>query len=186
VTLIANESKETRETALSQARLKEVVNYDPLTGILTWLSTRGRCVYGSEAGTIRWNGYKRVQIDSRTYAVHRLIWLYVYGEWPEEDLDHIDADRSNNRVDNLRLASRSQNLMNRDKSPRNTSGYKGVSLDKKRNKWDARITAYGRQHCLGLFDNKLDAYKAYCAKEKELFGSYIREREDNGYTQTNQ
>jgi hypothetical protein len=73
--------------------------------------------------------------------------------------------------------------MNKDKDPRNTSGYKGVSKHKETGKWDARITAKGKQYYLGLFHTKEEAYNAYCKKEKELFGSFVREREDNGYTE---
>ena len=157
-------------------RVKELLDYNQATGVFTWKVSKGRVKKGQEAGWITWNNYRKISVDHLTYTAHRLAWFYIHGQWPENDLDHIDGNRLNNSLVNLREASRSENLMNRDKMPRNTSGYKGVSLHRETGKWDARIAAHGKQYYLGIFSTKIDAYNAYCKKEKELFGEFARER----------
>lgn len=163
-------------------RVKELLDYNAETGLFIWKVSTGSVKKGQEAGWVTWNNYRKISVDGLHYAAHRLAWFYTYGEWPEKDLDHIDGNRLNNSLYNLREASRSENLMNRDKMPRNTSGYKGVSLHRETGKWDARITAYGKQYYLGIFPTKIDAYNAYCKKEQELFGAFVRERKENGNT----
>lgn len=130
---------------------------------------------GSIAGWACANGYLYVSVRNQKFLVHRVIWCMVNGKWPLCDLDHINGVRSDNRISNLRLASRSENLANR-KLSRSTSGYKGVSWHKRARKWAAYIGSrsgpeMGREH-LGLFDSAEEAHKAYLDAAKRRFGEF--------------
>ena len=126
-------------------RLKEVVDYDPLTGIFTWkIKLNNNLVVGSVAGALTSKGYIGLTIDRNYYQGHRLAWLYVYGEWPEGDVDHINNIRTDNRIQNLRIATKSQNSMN-CKVPKNSkSGVKGVCWDERLKRWRAYVTKEGK------------------------------------------
>lgn len=97
---------------INQKRLKEVLDYDPATGVFTWrveLNARGKV--GDPAGCNSW-GYRVIRIDGRLYGAHRLVWLYVHGRWPDAMIDHVNGDRSDNRIENLREANSVQNAHN--------------------------------------------------------------------------
>lgn len=162
--------------ALTAERLREVLDYDPDTGIFTWKMRIGSAVAGKEAGcVVRYSdrlSYKQLQVDGRLDTAHRLAWLYVYGEWPSELIDHKDGDGLNNRIDNLRLANKAQNSINRGPQANNTSGYKGVTWYARRKKWMVRLKVSGRPIFLGYFDDKEDAAKAYRAAAEKHFGEY--------------
>lgn len=133
-------------------RLRELLSYDPETGALTWLKrTSNRIRVGDAAGTHNKTlGYLQVSVDGvRTYA-HRLAWFYVHQEWPEE-IDHINGIRSDNRLCNLRPATKKQNCENRVASQKNKSGYRGVNECKKTHLWVARIHHNGKGRSLGYF-----------------------------------
>lgn len=158
---------------LTLERLREVLNYDPETGHFTWLVSmppRGRV--GARAGTIQKNGYRGIAINGFRATAHRLAWFYVYGKWPERDLDHVNCVRDDNRIANLREATESQNLANISAHKDSTTGLKGVS--KKRDKWQARIFCRGVKYNLGCYESPSAAHAAYAAKAKELFGEFAR------------
>jgi hypothetical protein len=112
---------------LTADRLRELLEYDPETGVFRWKEARApNAKAGDEAGFIHRDGYRYIRIGQRQYAAHRLAWLYVTGEWPASHLDHRDMERTNNSLGNLRPASHSQNQANRPKQANNTSGFKGV------------------------------------------------------------
>lgn len=162
---------------LTQARLKEVLNYDPETGVFTW-KARANVQWdaryaGATAGCENGQGYILICIDGCLYRAHRLAWLYVHGEWVP-NLDHKDTIRSHNRMDNLRPATQSQNLGNQRKSKINTSGFKGVHWHKGGKRWAAGIRLHGRSTHLGLFDTPEAAYAAYCEAARERFGEFAR------------
>ena len=160
---------------ISQARVKEVLHYEEESGVFTWKVRKcQRMRAGDVAGYISPNGYLVIRVDGRLYKGHRLAWLYVYGSYPSCDIDHINLIRSDNRIDNLRLATRSQNIQNTNKRSDNKSGYKGVSWDKKSKKWRSQIVCNGKKTCLGLFDNPADAHDAYVKKAMECFGKFAR------------
>lgn len=165
-------TKSTKE--LTPERLREVLHYDPDTGVFTWRSgpAQGRVAGWLETGPR--TGYIRIEIDGRAYMAHRLAYLYVTGEWPSR-LDHIDNDKTNNRFANLRIATASQNAANRRKPRNNSSGYKGVSFYKKTGKWVAYIRHNYRHKTLGYFDTPEAAHAAYCAAAQRFFGEYARE-----------
>lgn len=155
---------------LSLARLREVVEYSPETGLFTWVSSRpGHAQAGRVAGHVKRSGYGTLMIDGRAYKTHRLAWFYVHGEWPSAHIDHKDGDPSNNRLDNLRDATPRINAENRRKPRRdNGSGYQGVSWHSQQRKWQARITCNGRARSLGVFETPTAAYAAYIAAKRQL------------------
>ena len=154
---------------LTQARLQELLHYDPETGIFTNRTTRGRFRAGSTTGSLHPRGYLAIRIDRKSYLAHRLAWMYTTGEWPSADTDHINGVRTDNRLVNLRAVSRKQNSENRGKNSNNTSGYKGVSWAKREKKWQANIKHYENCFFLGYFDNIENAREAYLAANAQLF-----------------
>jgi hypothetical protein len=153
---------------VTQAALWRVAKYDPDTGIFTRRINTGRhdCHKAGEVmGTKTVIGYIIIGLGNRRYMAHRLAWLYVHGEWPEQDLDHINRDKSDNRMANLRPATRLQNMQNVAKHKHNTSGVKGVCWHSQRNKWRAQINVLYRQKYLGLFDTFEAAVAARAAAE---------------------
>lgn len=160
---------------LSLCRLKDLLSYDPLTGIFTRLrSKKGGVNVGDVAGSDDGKGYVRIAIDRRGYAAHRLAWFYVYGEWPIGYLDHANGDPSDNRIANLRPATNSQNIANAKTPATNTSGLKGVTWNRKSGKWQSGIKVKGKSIHLGLFDDKAEAHRAYCAAATRHQGEFAR------------
>lgn len=156
---------------LSQSRLKEVLHYDPDTGVFTWLvKLGGRHNIGTIANSVDGKGYIRIQIDGRRYRAHRLAWFYVYGNWPKNNIDHRDRNRKNNRINNLRDRTQAENMRNTGMRPDNTSGYKGVTWDKVNQKWKAQMQVDGRMKFLGRFSKIKDAVSARNAAEKTIKG----------------
>jgi hypothetical protein len=147
---------------MNQARLKELLHYCPLTGVFTWRST------GKLAGSNKGHRYLRITISHKHYFAHRLAWLYVYGVEPILHIDHINHESLDNRIENLRQVTVSQNIQNSKLSAANSSGYRGVSRDKRRNKWDAYINVNYRKKYLGSFDNICDAAKAYAVAASKI------------------
>lgn len=152
------------EKRIAQARLQELVNYDPLTGIFTWRIKRRKCRVGAAAGCKMRNGYIVIRLDDCLYYAHRLAWLYMTGKWPEPTVDHINRERADNRFANLREASLVQNAQNQGKR-NNRTGFTGVY--KENNKWRAEIRANGKRMRLGLFDSPEAAHVAYCEARKK-------------------
>ena len=110
--------------------VRRILRYDPDTGYFFWRVPLGSCAAGSKAGVIHPTGYVVITIAGKHYLAHRLAHFYQTGEWPSDDIDHKDRDRSQNRWENIRPATRSQNGANAKVSKRNVSGLKGVSLHK--------------------------------------------------------
>lgn len=167
-------------------RLKELVSYDPETGSFKWLPRElssfscerwgkawNRRYAGKNAGA-NGNGYIRVQIDGELYLAHRLAWLYVYGEWPLDGLDHKDGNPSNNAIKNLRECSKAENNRNMRIPVSNTSGYKGVSWNARARKWHSKIKFNGKTVFLGAFDSALDAHIEYRDAAHRLHGAFAR------------
>lgn len=143
---------------LTADRLRQLTHYDPETGVFTRLTKWGSKDIGDIPGSLSPQGYWYIGVNSKVYPAHRLAWLYVHGEWPQGDIDHIDRDRLNNRIANLREATRSTNLHN---SPNRgaASGHKGVYRTQEGN-WQARIRVNDHVHHLGTFKNLEDAVAA--------------------------
>ena len=146
---------------LTQERLKELLHYNPDTGIFTWLELACRKMpAGSIAGCKNCHGYVQIKVIGRQYPAHRLAWFYVYGEFPEDQLDHINHDGIDNRIGNLRLATDLMNKKNFPKAKNNSSGFTGVHWNKAERKWRAQIMIHKKNIHLGTFDRKGDAIKA--------------------------
>lgn len=160
------------------ARLREALTYNPETGLFHWRIHVASRVPGDVAGNKTW-GYTEVCLDGKSYRAHRLAWFFVYGEFPEHFIDHIDGDRANNRISNLRLATQAQNLQNLWRNRGKYTKLLGVTYHKQAGKWMAQIRADGRNKNLGLYDTDTDAHLAYLHAKRELhpFGAIAHEAE---------
>jgi hypothetical protein len=155
-------------------RLREVVAYDPETGVFTWrIATGPRCVIGARAGHVRTDRRKRraMSIDGRYYAEHNLAWLYMTGEWPEHEVDHDNNDATDNRWENLRPATREQNTQNARRRSDNTTGFKGVHLHPN-GRYYARVQANGKRIFIGSFETPEEANAAIVERRRQLHGAY--------------
>ncbi|HEV2898016.1 MAG TPA: HNH endonuclease [Pseudaminobacter sp.] len=158
--------------ALTAARARELLIYDPETGALTWRVARPGLRAGALAGTRTSEGYTQVEIDYRLYKAHRVIWLIMTGKWPKHQVDHRNGMRADNRWRNLRDATPLQNARNRRPGTSNTSGRIGVSYSKDRAKWSAYIGLDRRTINLGSFDKLDDAVAARAEAERHHFGEF--------------
>jgi len=164
-------------TDLTQEELKEMFHYNPETGDFTRLVVCGSYKPGTIAGTVAKYGYKQIRINGTIYFSHRLAWLYMTGEWPAECIDHINGISGDNRIDNLRACTTSQNNMNRAMNKSNRSGFKGVYKPSGRNYYVAQIKINGEQVPMpGSYATAEEASVAYEAKAKELFGEFYYDR----------
>jgi hypothetical protein len=120
------------------------------------------------------HGYRLLNVHNKTYPAHRLAWLYVYGRFPQMDTDHINCDKADNRIANLREATRSENSANRPPPAHNRSGFKGVHFDKNRQKWMAFIRKDWRVRNLGRYATKEEAIAVRRAAELEIYGEFAR------------
>ena len=149
---------------LTRARLRELFDYDPETGVVTRLvRTANRHKVGEAVGTKGSRGYLQATVFGKKYPLHRLVWFWVHGVWPPYDVDHRNRMRTDNRIKNLRCATRAENNHNAGRSRANWSGYTGVAWDSARCKWLAQISVAGKSIHLGRFDSALRASAAYQA-----------------------
>jgi hypothetical protein len=153
---------------LTQEQLRALFEYNPDTGEFISKVRRGRFDALRPVGTINQSGYRHIHINHKKILAHRLVWLYMYGSFPPNSLDHINGVRDDNRRCNLRLATVQENGQNRDKQANNTSGYKGVTWSKKSQKWQAQICHNNRRIQIGVFNDPKEAHVAYLEKSKEL------------------
>ena len=155
----------------TQDELKEVLDYNYETGVFQWVKKRRGVVTGKNLGTDNGFGYLRITVLGRSYYAHRLAWFYTSGEWADT-VDHINGNRSDNRIVNLRNCSVSENNQNRTKTQKNSvSQTLGVGWHKKAKKWQAHVCIYKERKYLGLFENVNDAHKAYLNAKEEIYVS---------------
>lgn len=152
------------------ARVRELLRYDPETGRFTW---RSGPKIGSEAGS-RGGRYAQIMIGKKNYLAHRLAWLYVHGYVPPQEVDHVNGNPRDNRIENLRLASKSQNAQNQRRSAKNSSGHKGVSWSRHKQRWRAAIKVGSRSIHLGYFRDPARAAEAYRHAAAGYFGEFAR------------
>lgn len=154
---------------ITQEFLKSVLSYNEETGYFTWISSRGRAKQSKPAGYISKKGYVIIKICSFPYQAHRLAWIYVYGNYPSEFIDHRDCNRSNNAINNLREATNAQNLQNIS-TPRanNKSGFLGVCKCSKTGKWRAQIRTNNAPRQIGVFDTPEEANFAYVSEKRKV------------------
>lgn len=187
--------RDSTKCTLTADFVRSILNYDPKTGLFTWkhrsadtfeLAARhsreqiarlwNPRYAGKPAGHCDSYGYHQIKINSVYYLAHRMAWLFIHGEWPEKEMDHINGNRADNRLVNLRLCSRMQNMANSGRKSTNKSGYKGVYLKARHTKkrWASQIRAGGKQITLGYFDTPEAAHAAYVKAAKELHGAFHR------------
>jgi hypothetical protein len=158
--------------------LKSRVTYDPETGIFLWRNGYGGVREGFPAAKPcsgeKAKGYFRVVIDSREYKAHRLAWFYMTGDWPPDQIDHVNGIGSDNRWVNLRLANQSQNKANSRAYKNSKSQIKGVTWSEQKRKWIAVIQIDGRQKYLGQYDDVRQAAEAYRRAAEHLYGDFNR------------
>lgn len=158
---------------LTADQLHDTFDYNPDTGhFLRRRTSQGRAHAGEIAGYVNSTGYVKIGILGSKYLAHRLAWLYVYGEWPANDIDHIDGCRTNNRIENLRQATRGENLQNQRKAKsHNRTGFLGVREDyrlkKSPRRFIASIVIDGKQRRLGSFYTPEDAYACYLEAKRK-------------------
>lgn len=167
----------TSKRVITQERLHSLLDYETETGLFRWRVRRNKIQPGEIAGgrhpnkSWRTGCHISVGVDGKSYMAHRLAWFYVHGNWPQNEIDHINGDGSDNRIANLRLATRSQNAMNTRCYRTNKSGFKGVQLV---HYWKASIFLNGREKYLGSFKTAEAAHDAYADAARKFFGEFAR------------
>lgn len=157
---------------LTQQQLKEYLEYRD--GHLWWIKKSARCIkIGQQFGSCHDKGYRQGWFKGKMYKEHRLIWLIVYGRLPDKDLDHINGVKDDNRIGNLREATKSENLYNK-KGIGGSSKYKGVSFNKQLQKYVAYASLNKKRYHLGTFECEIAAAKAYDEFANRNFGNYKR------------
>ena len=164
---------------LTQQYLKSVLSYDKDSGEFSWIKGNSRTTFpGQKAGSLHPFGYVKIRMKvddcERSYMAHRLAWLYIYGDWPKNQIDHINRNRSDNRICNLRDVECFQNKQNSTKQSNNTSGVKGVYWHKKTKKYQVNIMVKGLRIALGYFDDISEAALARKNAEDKHHPFYVR------------
>jgi hypothetical protein len=158
-------------------KMREFISYNPDSGVMTWKKVlSNRTKPGALCGAnIDSKGYGRVCFDGKQYRAHRVVWALFYGEAPDQQIDHINGNRLDNRIANLRLASNAQNSRNCRLSKNNTSGVTGISYHSKAKKWMAQIMLSRKNNYLGLFNTKEEAIAARKKAETQYFGQFAKQ-----------
>lgn len=155
--------------------VRSFLQYDPDSGAFARTAPRGSIQPGPLSPTPNSNGYLRVVIHKQSYYLHRLAWLWMTGTWPQQQIDHINGDRADNRWCNLREATHAENCLNTKLRSNNTSGTKGVSWHKLARKWKAEIHMNGVSRHIGVFADKGTATAAVIAARAELHGLFANQ-----------
>lgn len=159
---------------ITLAQVLEKYSYNPETGVFTRLIGIPGASAGTVAGGKNKDGYICIQISGKKVYAHRLAWLITNGEWPSAQIDHINRDKSDNRIANLRIADQSGNTINRDIRSDNTSGVTGVSKFGNAGKWRARGHIAGRAVHIGVFADKDQATKAFHQFAIQNYGEFYK------------
>jgi len=153
-------------------RLRELLGYNPKTGAFTWKQRRGSAAKGSVAGHQDESGYIQIRIDGRLCLGHRLAWAMQHGEWPQRYIDHINGNKHDNRMSNLRLCSQSQNGANSGPLKNSRSGVRGVYWHKQEGKWHVQLCKNYKKKSYGLYDSLEVAEKVALRAASELHGDF--------------
>lgn len=177
----------TKKTIPTPEELRKLLRYEPETGKLFWLP-RPEDMFATHLAFVMWNkrfpgkealtavshGYKNGRVNYGFYMAHRVIWAMEMGEWPRNEIDHINGNRMDNRIVNLRAATHSENQMNRGPQKNSNSGVKGVFYHSLSRKWQAQIKINGVQQHIGLFETIEGAAEAYRTAAEKLHGEFAR------------
>jgi hypothetical protein len=165
-------------------RARELFIYEPDTGALRWRVDRvsklrsgnniTRVRAGDIAGTTQSQGYRSVYMDNRQHLAHRVIWLIVHGEWPPHQIDHINGDRLDNRLCNLRAVRQHENMLNRGAQSNSKTGVKGVSWDKREQRFVVRLKVAGKYRSFGQYRTLEEAVSACARVTAEYHGGFSR------------
>ena len=174
--MLCGVSKVSKSELITQNRLKEILHYNSDTGIwIRLVDTRNKIKSGSRAGTCTVKGYRRIKIEKKHYFEHRLAWLYMTGEWPENDIDHIDGNRSNNKWSNLRSATRQQNRMNTKKLGIKKKNFDlPVGVIRRSGRFGAVCKSNKKRKSLGMFDTAEQAHQRYLTFIKDKYGEFVK------------
>jgi hypothetical protein len=154
---------------LTAERLRELLHYDTETGIFTWIvSTSVRVQVGDIAGCKNNEGYLQIKIDKRNHRAHRLAWLHTFGSWPTGQIDHINGQRSDNRIANLRSVTHSVNQQNRKFAQRSNKSTGLMGVSRYGNGFRARIKLDGKSRNIGTFDTPELANAAYLSAKRDI------------------
>lgn len=145
--------------SITADELRAILHYDPLTGVFTRIRSAHPHRVGAVVGSVS-RGYILIGLLGKLYKAHRLAWLYVYGTWPKDQIDHINRNRSDNRIANLRDVTNQQNMCNVGVKADNTSGHSGISWDRRRSRFRVRITRNYKAAHLGYFKSFDEAVAA--------------------------
>lgn len=152
--------------------LRKILDYDKDTGVFTRKQSSHRNYVGKRAGTLHHTGYRFIRLSGKVYAEHRLAWLYVHGEILGDVIDHIDGNKSNNKISNLRCATRSDNNCNALRRKDNSSGIKGINWHKVTNKWMCRVQHDGDRVILGYFNSIEEANEVLIEYRETVHGEF--------------
>ncbi len=170
-------------TNLTAEYLRSIIDYDPETGIFTWKHRADRRAFwnnryaGTKAGCADKNGYHLIVIRPYWYRAHRLAWLWMTGEWPKDQIDHIDRNPGNNRWNNLRAADAFLNMQNKGPTKHNKCGYKGIFYKEQKNRWTGNAKIRGVTYTIGYFDSPEEAHFALENKRKEIMAMEENKRQ---------
>lgn len=159
---------------MDHKELLDKYHYDPLTGEFIYLKSYHKRYIGSVAGTIGSDGYKLISFINKQYRRGRLAFFYMTGKWPYPEIDHIDNNITNDRWNNLREATSSQQKTNRGVRSDNSTGVTGVSFDKKRNKYEAYVFENKKKINLGIFDTLEEATLTRKIAQEDTYGPYSK------------
>ena len=154
---------------LTAERVRELLEYNPVTGEFCWRNPPNGRTLGQAACSKNGNGYLRTRVDYRLYYNHRLAWLWVHGEWPKHTIDHANGARDDNRLCNLRDVPHRNNIENQRRTPKNsTTGFLGVYWDAINKKFRARIVTNGKRISIGRYTTPEEAHQAYLTAKRQL------------------
>jgi hypothetical protein len=152
--------------------LHELLAYDPENGIITWRNPGYRAAIKETAGTLNGVGGTLIMINQVQYLARKIVWCMMTGLWPALEVNHLDADNTNFKWSNLRLASRSENAVTRKRRKDNTSGHKGIYWCRQTQKWRVIISNNGQTEHLGRFEELDDAIRERTRRMTSLYGEF--------------
>lgn len=147
------------------------LSYNPSTGSLTWAVSAAGIRKGAQAGSVSRYGYRVINLGHRPYRVCRLVWFLTYGEWPNGEIDHINGDKLDDRLSNLRVVDRAGNAQNMPSSAQannRSCGLRGVTWNKQHRRWQAKLMANKVMHHVGYFATPEAAHEAYMVLKRRL------------------
>lgn len=162
---------------ITQERLKQLLVYNEEQGEFIWkVKPHKGILINTIAGSKHNKGYRHIRVDNKLYLTHRLVWLYIFGYFPKE-IDHINGNKEDNRLINLREATRAQNMQNTERVRKTVSGERGVTWVKKLKKWLVRVQIDKKRINIGYFEDLELAILVSQEAKRKYYGEFYREKE---------